>query len=148
MKKQIAVLRGDGIGKEVTDAAIAVLETIGRRFDHEFEWKHGLIGGGAIDETGQPLPDETIQLCEQSDAILLGAVGGPKWDQNPSHLRPEKGLLQIRKHFELSVNLRPVKAYQSLLAVSPLKEDVAKDVDMVIVRELYGWPLFRGTKPS
>lgn len=138
MKKRVAVLRGDGIGKEVTDAAIAVLETIGRRFQHEFEWEYGLIGGDAIDQAGEPLPKETIELCEQSDAILLGAVGGPKWDNNPSHLRPEKGLLQIRKHFELSVNLRPVKAYQSLLAVSPLKEDVAKDVDMVIVRELTG----------
>lgn len=138
MKKRVAVLRGDGIGKEVTDAATAVLESIGRRFQHEFEWKYGLLGGEAIDQAGEPLPQETIKICEESDAILLGAVGGPKWDQNPSHLRPEKGLLQIRKHFELSVNLRPVQAYKSLLSVSPLKEEVAEGVDMMIVRELTG----------
>lgn len=138
MKKRVAVLRGDGIGKEVTDAATAVLESIGRRFHHEFEWVYGLLGGEAIDKAGNPLPEETIRLCEESDAILLGAVGGPKWDHNPSHLRPEKGLLQIRKHFELSVNLRPVKAFNSLLAASPLKEEVAEGVDMMIVRELTG----------
>ncbi|HLU21785.1 3-isopropylmalate dehydrogenase [Lederbergia graminis] len=138
MKKRVAVLQGDGIGKEVTDASIAVLEAIGRRFQHEFEWKYGLLGGVAIDKAGKPLPEETIAICEESDAILLGAVGGPAWDNNPSHLRPERGLLQIRKHFELSVNLRPVQAFKSLLAVSPLKEDVAAGVDMMIVRELTG----------
>ncbi|MBS4202051.1 3-isopropylmalate dehydrogenase [Bacillus sp. FJAT-49732] len=138
MKKRVAVLRGDGIGKEVTDAAISVLEAIGRRFHHEFEWVYGLLGGEAIDTVGQPLPDETIRICEESDAIILGAVGGPKWDNHPSHLRPEKGLLQIRKHFELSVNLRPVQAFKSLLSVSPLKEEVAEGVDMMIVRELTG----------
>lgn len=138
MKKRVAVLRGDGIGKEVTDSSIAVLEAIGRRFHHEFEWVYGLLGGEAIDTVGQPLPDETIRICEESDAIILGAVGGPKWDNNPSHLRPEKGLLQIRKHFELSVNLRPVQAFKSLLSVSPLKEEVAEGVDMMIVRELTG----------
>lgn len=138
MKKRVAVLRGDGIGLEVTDAAIAVVDAIGRRFNHEFEWNYGLLGGDAIDQVGEPLPKETIEICENSDAILLGAVGGPKWDQNPSHLRPEKGLLQIRKHFELSINLRPVQAFKSLLEVSPLKEEVAKDVDLMIVRELTG----------
>lgn len=138
VKKRVAVLKGDGIGKEVTDAAIRVLEAVGEKFGHEFEWQEGLIGGDAIDQVGNPLPEETIRICEESDAILLGAVGGPKWDHNPSHLRPEKGLLQIRKHFELGVNLRPVKAYSSLLALSPLKEEVAKDVDLVIVRELTG----------
>ncbi|MBS4210332.1 3-isopropylmalate dehydrogenase [Bacillus sp. FJAT-50079] len=138
MEKRVAVLRGDGIGKEVTDAAVAVLQSIGRRFDHQFDLKYGLLGGEAIDQAGEPLPADTIKICEESDAILLGAVGGPKWDQNPSHLRPERGLLQIRKHFELSVNLRPVQAFKSLLAVSPLKEEVAEGVDMMIVRELTG----------
>jgi len=138
LKKRVAVLRGDGIGKEVTDSSLAVLEAIGRRFHHEFEWVYGLLGGEAIDTVGQPLPDETIRICEESDAIILGAVGGPKWDNHPSHLRPEKGLLQIRKHFELSVNLRPVQAFKSLLSVSPLKEEVAEGVDMMIVRELTG----------
>ncbi|MBS4178895.1 3-isopropylmalate dehydrogenase [Lederbergia citrea] len=138
MKKRVAVLRGDGIGKEVTDAATAVLDSIGRRFHHEFEWVNGLLGGEAVDKAGQPLPEETIKICEESDAILLGAVGGPAWDNHPSHLRPERGLLQIRKHFELSVNLRPVQAFKSLLAVSPLKEEVAEGVDMMIVRELTG----------
>src|SRR5699024_1533620 len=85
-----------------------------------------------------PLPDETIALCENSDAVLLGAVGGPKWDKNPSELRPERGLLAIRKHFDLFANLRPVKAVPSLLGASPLKEEVAKNVDMLIVRELTG----------
>ena len=80
MKKRVAVLRGDGIGKEVTDAATAVLDAIGRRFHHEFEWSYGLLGGDAIDQKGEPLPKETIDICENSDAILLGAVGGPKWD--------------------------------------------------------------------
>ncbi len=97
-----------------------------------------LIGGDAIDKHQNPLPDETIALCEASDAVLLGAVGGPKWDQNPSELRPEKGLLAIRKHFDLFANLRPVKAVPSLLHASPLKEEVAKEVDMMIVRELTG----------
>ena len=138
MKKKVAVLRGDGIGREVTDSAIKVLKAVEKRYDHEFELAYGLIGGGAIDAVGEPIPQETITTCQESDAILLGAVGGPKWDQNPSHLRPEKGLLQIRKHFELSVNLRPVQAFESLLAVSPLKEDVASGVDMMIVRELTG----------
>lgn len=138
MKKRVAVLRGDGIGKEVTDAAVAVLDAIGRRYQHEFEWEYGLLGGEAIDKAGKPLPEETINICESSDAILLGAVGGPAWDNNPSHLRPEKGLLQIRKHFELSVNLRPVQAFKSLLALSPLKEEAAEGVDMMIVRELTG----------
>ena len=138
MKKRVAVLPGDGIGPEVTEAAVKVLQVIGRRFNHTFEFGYGLIGGAAVDEHNSPLPNETIELCETSHAILLGAVGGPKWDQHPTHLRPEKGLLAIRKHFELYANLRPVMAVPSLLHASPLKEEVAKDVDMLIVRELTG----------
>ncbi|MFJ7936648.1 3-isopropylmalate dehydrogenase [Sporosarcina sp. NPDC096371] len=138
MEKRVAVLPGDGIGPEVTAAAVKVLETIGRRFHHTFHIEYGAIGGNAIDHFNNPLPDETIKLCEESDAVLLGAVGGPKWDQNPSELRPEKGLLAIRKHFDLFANLRPVAAVPSLLHASPLKEEVAKDVNMMIVRELTG----------
>lgn len=136
MKKTIAVLPGDGIGPEVTEAAVKVLQSIAMRYGHTFHLKHALIGGSAVDAHGTPLPDETIADCAASDAILLGAVGGPKWDQNPAHQRPEKGLLSIRKHFDLFANIRPVKAVPALLGSSPLKEEVAKEVDMVIVREL------------
>ena len=138
MEKRVAVLPGDGVGPEVTAAAVKVLQVIARRFNHTFHFTHGLIGGDAVDRCGKPLPDETIALCEASDAVLLGAVGGPKWEKTPSDLRPEKGLLAIRKHFDLFANLRPVKAVPSLLQASPLKEEVAKDVDLLIVRELTG----------
>lgn len=138
MEKKITVLPGDGIGPEVVASAVKVLEAIGDKFNHTFELQYAKIGGAAIDEFSNPLPDETIKLCEQSDAVLLGAVGGPKWDNNPSELRPEKGLLNIRKHFDLFSNLRPVKAFPSLLASSPLKQEVAKNVDLMIVRELTG----------
>ncbi|MBE1556665.1 3-isopropylmalate dehydrogenase [Sporosarcina limicola] len=138
MEKRVAVLPGDGIGPEVTEAAVKILEVIARRFNHKFHIEYGAIGGNAIDKHNNPLPDETIALCENSDAVLLGAVGGPKWDNNPSALRPEKGLLAIRKHFDLFANLRPVKAVPSLLHASPLKEEVAMEVDMLIVRELTG----------
>lgn len=138
MEKRVAVLQGDGIGPEVTAAAVKVLEVVARRFNHIFHFNYGSIGGEAIDQFNNPLPEETITLCESSDAVLLGAVGGPKWDQNPSELRPEKGLLAIRKHFDLFANLRPVKAVPSLLQASPLKEDIVQEVDMMIVRELTG----------
>ena len=138
MKKRIAVLPGDGIGPEVTEAAVKVLQVIGRRFEHTFDVEYGLIGGAAVDQHNSPLPNETIELCQTSDAVLLGAVGGPKWDQQPAELRPEKGLLAIRKHFDLFANLRPVMTVPSLLHASPLKEEVAKDVDLLIVRELTG----------
>ncbi|KYG91930.1 MULTISPECIES: 3-isopropylmalate dehydrogenase [Metasolibacillus] len=138
MEKKITVLPGDGIGPEVIASAVRVLQVIGKRFNHTFHLGYGAIGGAAIDQFNNPLPNETILMCEQSDAILLGAVGGPKWDNNPPHLRPEKGLLQIRKHFDLFANLRPVKAFPSLLASSPLKREVAENVDLMIVRELTG----------
>ena len=138
MEKKITVLPGDGIGPEVVESAIKVLRVIGKRFNHTFHLQYGLIGGAAIDEHNNPLPDETIAKCEASDAILLGAVGGPKWDNNPAELRPEKGLLKIRKHFDLFSNLRPVKAFPSLLGSSPLKREVAENVDLLIVRELTG----------
>lgn len=138
MKKKIAVLPGDGIGPEVTEAAVKVLQVVAKRFNHTFEIEYGAIGGNAIDTHQTPLPSKTIELCEKSDAVLLGAVGGPKWDKNPSELRPEKGLLAIRKHFDLFANLRPVKAVPSLLKASPLKEEIVKNVDLLVVRELTG----------
>lgn len=138
MEKIITVLPGDGIGPEVVASAVKVLQVIGKRFNHTFHLNYAAIGGAAIDQYNNPLPEETIAMCEASDAILLGAVGGPKWDNNPPALRPEKGLLKIRKHFDLFANLRPVKAFPSLLASSPLKREVAENVDLMIVRELTG----------
>lgn len=138
MEKKITVLPGDGIGPEVVTAAVEVLGAIAQKYDHQFHFAYGAIGGVAIDQYQDPLPQNTISLCEESDAILLGAVGGPKWDHNPTDLRPEKGLLRIRKHFDLFSNLRPVQAIPSMLKSSPLKEDIVKDVDLLIVRELTG----------
>lgn len=138
MEKKITVLPGDGIGPEVIAAAVRVLKTIGKRYNHDFQIAYAAIGGSAIDQFDNPLPDETIETCKESDAILLGAVGGPKWDNNPAHLRPEAGLLKIRKTFDLFANLRPVQAFPTLLDSSPLKREVAENVDLLIVRELTG----------
>ncbi|WP_141431881.1 3-isopropylmalate dehydrogenase [Bacillus sp. 03113] len=146
MNKRIAVLPGDGIGKEIIQGAIDVLQTIGERFNHQFEFQYGLIGGSAVDEAGSPLPDETIELCKNSDAVLLGAVGGPKWDGNPVPLRPEQGLLKIRKELQLFANLRPTTYYESLADSSPLRKEIIQDVDMLMVRELTGGIYFG--KPS
>ncbi|WP_110927116.1 3-isopropylmalate dehydrogenase [Bacillus massiliglaciei] len=146
MKKSIAVLPGDGIGKEVTKGAIEILEAVGQRFGHEFEFQYGEIGGSAIDNTGTPLPDKTVQVCKNSDAVLLGAVGGPKWDSVPAHSRPERGLLKIRKELDLYANLRPISFYQSLSDSSPLKKELVEGVDLLIVRELTGGLYFG--KPS
>ncbi|MGG3842191.1 3-isopropylmalate dehydrogenase [Anoxybacillus kestanbolensis] len=143
---RIAILQGDGIGKEVTKGAVNILQAIGDRFGHAFHFSYGLIGGEAIDREGTPLPEQTLHLCKQSDAVLLGAVGGPKWDNNPPHLRPEKGLLQIRKEMNLFANIRPVTFYASLAASSPLKPHVIEGADFVIVRELTGGLYFG--KPS
>ncbi|WP_458412301.1 3-isopropylmalate dehydrogenase [Schinkia sp. CFF1] len=138
MKKKIAVLPGDGIGKEIVAGAIEVLEAVAEQFGHEFVFEMGRIGGVAIDADGTPLPTATIDLCKGSDAILLGAVGGPKWDQNPPALRPEAGLLAIRKELGLFANLRPVQAFPSLSDASALKKEVIDGVDLMIVRELTG----------
>lgn len=138
--KKIAVLSGDGIGPEVMESAIEVLKKALGEQSKEFEWKEGLVGGIAIDNTGVPLPKETLELCESSDAILFGSVGGPKWEKLPPEKQPERGaLLPLRKHFELFANLRPVKLFPSLANITPLKEEKVKEgVDILIIRELTG----------
>jgi len=135
----ILLLAGDGIGPEITGEAVKVLEAVGRKFGHTFSFTEALIGGIAIDETGTPLPGKTLALVKTSDAVLLGAVGGPKWDTtDPTKMRPEQGLLALRKDMKVFANVRPVKAYKQLLNASTLKDEVIKDVDLVIVRELIG----------
>ncbi|QCJ41393.1 3-isopropylmalate dehydrogenase [Bacillus sp. S3] len=138
MKKHIVLLPGDGIGKEVINSAKDVLQAIAEEYNHSFSFETHEIGGAAIDQYGTPLPDSTVDACKEADAVLLGAVGGPKWDQNPSHLRPERGLLGIRKALDLFANLRPVKGFKNLLHASPLKEEVVSGSDLLIVRELTG----------
>ena len=138
MKIKLTVLPGDGIGKEVTSEALKVLEAVGKRFGHQIETQSALIGGAALDAVGEPLPLETIRQCKQSDAVLLGAIGGPKWDRNPAHLKPEKGLLGIRKALGNYANLRPAKIFSALQDASTLKPEVIDGVDLLIVRELTG----------
>ncbi|MGJ7911841.1 3-isopropylmalate dehydrogenase [Neobacillus sp. LXY-1] len=138
MKKRIVLLPGDGIGKEVMNSAKEVLKAIAEEYNHTFSFETHDIGGAAIDAHGTPLPETTVDACKQADAVLLGAVGGTKWDQNPSHLRPERGLLGIRKALDLYANLRPIKGFKNLLHASPLKEEIVKGSDLLIVRELTG----------
>ncbi|HEU5139515.1 MAG TPA: 3-isopropylmalate dehydrogenase [Bacillales bacterium] len=146
MEKRIAVLPGDGIGEEVANNAVKVLKTIGRQYGHTFHCSFAPVGGEAVDKEGRPLPEETLKLCQESDAVLFGAVGGPKWDSVPAEQRPEKGLLQLRKSLDLFSNLRPVKVFPGLAAHSALKKEIVQDVDFVIVRELTGGLYFG--KPS
>lgn len=139
MNYDIAVLDGDGIGPEICAGAIEVLERVGKKFGHKFNFTHLLIGGCAIDKCGVPLPKETVDKCLASDSVLLGAVGGYKWDNLPVDIRPEKGLLGIRKAMGLYSNVRPAKLWKSLAKASPLKYDLVKNgVEIIIVRELIG----------
>jgi len=139
MEFNIALLRGDGIGPEIVDSAVSVLERTAERFGHIFNFTPYLIGGCAIDATGVPLPQETVDGCLASDSVLLGAVGGPKWDDQPGSNRPEKALLGIREALGLFTNLRPAKLYPALRAASPLKDEiVGSGFDIMIVRELTG----------
>jgi 3-isopropylmalate dehydrogenase len=135
---KIAVLKGDGIGPEIVNSALRVLKRLGELSGVSFEFEEGLIGGVAIDQKGEPLPQETLELCLKADAVLLGAVGGPKWDNLPTSKRPEKGLLQIRKALDLYANLRPAKVYEPLISASPLKEEVVRGTDFIVIRELTG----------
>lgn len=137
--KKIAVIEGDGIGPEVTRQAVRILNAIAESFNHEFEYTYCLIGADAIDKTGTPLPDETIEICLKSDAILFGAIGHPKYDNDPTaKVRPEQGLLKLRKSLQLYANIRPVSTYSSLFHLSPLKSKNIEGVDFIIYRELTG----------
>ena len=139
MKYNIALLKGDGIGPEIVDSAVEVLKVIGEKFGHEFVFTPYLIGGAAIDACGEPLPRDTVEGCLASDSVLLGAVGGPKWDTLPGNLRPEKALLGIRAAMELFTNLRPAKLYPALKDECPLRADIVENgFDIMIVRELTG----------
>jgi 3-isopropylmalate dehydrogenase len=138
MDCRIAVLPGDGVGPDVAEQAIHVLEEVGRQFGHNFTFINGLIGGAAIDKTGSALPAETLKTCKICDAVLLGAVGGPKWDDPAAKVRPEDGLLAIRKGLGLFANLRPVKMFRMLENSTSLKPEVVRGVDMMVVRELTG----------
>ena len=150
MAFKIAVLPGDGIGVDVTAEALKVLGAVSKRWGHEFSFEEGLIGGIAIDTTGSPLPDATLELCRASQAVLLGAVGGPKWDDPTAKVRPEQGLLGLRKNLGLFANLRPIKLSPALLHTSNIKPEVLKGTDLVVVRELTGGIYFgeRGRKEN
>ena len=139
MNFKIAVVKGDGIGPEVVTEAIKVLDKIGEKFGHQFEYEYVLAGGCAIDVTGKCLPQETIEICKASDAVLLGAVGGPKWDNMPGDERPERALLGLRKELGLFANLRPAMVFDELADASPLKPEIIDGgLDIVVVRELTG----------
>lgn len=138
MDIKFVLLPGDGIGPEIVAQARQVLDAIGRKYGHSFEYQECMIGGNAIDATGDPLPQETIDACRGSDAILLGAVGGPKWDDPSAKTRPEAGLLKIRKELGLFANLRPIAPFAELLDSSPLKREIVEGTDILFFRELTG----------
>lgn len=139
MEKNITVLKGDGIGPEIVDEAIKVLNKVAKKYSHTFNFTYKDIGGISIDKYGVPITDEAIAACKSSDSVLLGAVGGPKWDSCPSEIRPEKALLKVRRELSLFANLRPTKLYNCLSDASPLKNSVTQNgIDLMIVRELTG----------
>lgn len=139
MKFNITVIPGDGIGPEVTAQAQKALNAVANTYDHTFLYKEALMGACAIDETGNPLPEETLDLCKSADAVLFGAIGDPKYDNDPTaKVRPEQGLLRLRKELGLFCNLRPVKAYDKLIKNSPLKKEIIQGTDIAIYRELTG----------
>src|SRR5256886_6383825 len=136
MEYRIAVLPGDGVGPEVVAEGLKVLHVIEELYDLHFTLRHGLVGGAAIDATGDPLPAATLQLCRESAAVLFGSVGGPKWDALPADKRPERGLLRLRQTLDLFANLRPAKLYTALLDASSLRPEVVQGIDLLVVREL------------
>ncbi len=139
MEKSLCVMPGDGIGPEIVGASLGVLEEVGKKFGHTFKMEKALIGGVAIDTTGVPLPDATVEACKKADAVLLGAVGGPKWDTIDPAIRPEKGLLGIRKALGLFGNLRPATLFAPLAGACLLRADIAQaGLDIMVVRELTG----------
>ena len=139
MEYRIVLLKGDGIGPEIIDEAVKCLAAVGEKFGHSFAYDEQLIGGAAIDAVGEPLPQATVDACLASDAVLMGAVGGPKWDKIPSEIRPEVGLLGIRKVLDVFANLRPAKLYAPLAEACPLKpERTSAGLDLVVCRELTG----------
>src|SRR5882762_4853491 len=139
MQKNIVVIEGDGIGPEVTRQSIKILNAVTEEFSHEFQYKYCLMGADAIDKTGNPLPDETITSCLNSDAVLFGAIGHPKYDNDPTaKVRPEQGLLKLRKTLQLFANIRPITTYPALQHLSPLKPKQLEGVDFIIFRELTG----------
>ncbi|HET8554146.1 MAG TPA: isocitrate/isopropylmalate family dehydrogenase, partial [Rhodanobacteraceae bacterium] len=142
MKANLAVLPGDGVGPEVAAAAVSVLKEIAERFGHQFDFSEHPIGGCAIDATGEPLPEATREACLRADAVLLGAVGGPKWSDPSAPVRPEQGLLALRAALGVYANLRPVQVHPVLAARSPLKDEKLAGVDFIVVRELTGGAYF------
>jgi 3-isopropylmalate dehydrogenase len=139
MNFKIGVLPGDGIGPEIVDQAIKVLDAVAAKYNHHFEYTHAWVGAVAIDKTGNPYPDETHEVCLQSDAVLFGAIGDPKYDNDPkAKVRPEQGLLAMRKKLGLYANIRPVATFPSLINKSPLRKDIVEDADLVVIRELTG----------
>src|ERR671932_192986 len=138
MKAVITVLPGDGIGPEVVSEGVRVLQAVAERWGHRFETREGLLGGCAIDATGTAMPEATLAVCRDSDAVLLGAVGGPKWDDPDAKVRPEQGLLALRKALGLYANLRPVSVHPKLAGASSLRPEVLEGVDLLVVRELTG----------
>lgn len=143
MTKNIAVIYGDGIGKEVITQAVKILKAVAQKYNHQFIFQEVLAGGSAIDACGECLPAESLKICKQSDSVLLGAVGGPKWDNEPSHNRPEKALLTLRKELGLFANIRPATLLPQLSEASPLKGEILKKgIDFIIVRELIGGTYF------
>jgi 3-isopropylmalate dehydrogenase len=138
MEAMIALLPGDGIGPDVTAAGRKALEAVAARFGHSFEYEEALIGGAGIDALGDPLPTATVEVCEKADAVLLGAVGGPKWSDPNAAVRPEQGLLKLRAVLGVYANIRPVKIYPELAGTSPLRAEILQGVDMLVIRELTG----------
>jgi 3-isopropylmalate dehydrogenase len=136
MEYRIAVLPGDGVGPEVIAEGLKVLHVLEAQYDVRFVLRHGLVGGAAIDASGDPLPEATLQLCRESDAVLFGSVGGPKWDALPADKRPERGLLRLRQSLDLFANLRPAKLYTALIDASTLRPEVVQGIDVLVVREL------------